>query len=36
MAVSAVLARIQSSIDLSEEERKQLEESFKDDTKEEE
>lgn len=36
MAVEAVLARIQSSIDLSEEERKQLEESFKDDTKEEE
>ena len=36
IAVQAVLARIQSSIDLSEEERKQLEESFKDDTKEEE
>ena len=36
MAVEAVLARIQSSIDLSEDERKQLEESFKDDTKEEE
>ena len=36
MAVQAVLARIQSSIDLSEEERKQLEESFKDDTREEE
>ena len=36
MAVEAVLARIQTSIDLSEEERKQLEESFKDETKEEE
>ena len=36
MAVEAVLARIQSSIDLSEEERKKLEESFKDETKEEE
>lgn len=36
MAVESVLARIQSSIDLSEEERKQLEESFKDDSKEEE
>ena len=36
MAIEAVLARIQSSIDLSEEERKQLEESFKDDSREEE
>ena len=36
MAVQAVLARIQSSIDLSEEERKQLEDSFKDESKEEE
>ena len=36
MAVEAVLARIQSSIDLSEEERKKLEESFKDDSKEDE
>ena len=36
MAVEAVLARIQSSIDLSEEERKQLENSFKEDSKEEE
>ena len=36
MAVEAILARIQSSIDLSEEERKQLEDSFKDETKEEE
>ena len=36
MAVEAILARIQSSIDLSEEERKQLEDSFKEETKEEE
>ena len=36
MAVEAVLARIQSSIDLSEEERRQLEDSFKEDSKEEE
>lgn len=36
MAVEAVLARIQSSIDLSDEERKQLEESFKNDSREEE
>ena len=35
-AVQAILARIQSSIDLSEEERKQLEDSFKEETKEEE
>lgn len=36
MAIEAILARIQSSIDLSEEERKQLEDSFKEETKEEE
>ena len=36
MAVQAVLARIQSSIDLSEEERKQLEDSFNEESKEEE
>ena len=36
MAVDAVLARIQTSIDLSEEERKSLEESFKEESKEEE
>ena len=36
MAVEAVLARIQSSIDLSEEERKQLEDSFNEDSREEE
>ena len=36
VAVETILARIQSSIDLSEEERKQLEDSFKEDSKEEE
>ena len=36
MAVEAVMARIQSSIDLSEEEKRQLEDSFKEDNKEEE